>query len=589
MRFPLPRKAFYSEEISLFSVVLFVCAWLFAGTFWSVLSSVRSVHISVPLVIACAVFYIAVSAPVVFSCFADLYRMKSRFKWLIIAEVSLFFAFVIAPPRNADAMRVWLAKVYDIWMNGRNYMRPYFHYFTPDAFTLFHLPLINLWDGQIFQLSIWISLCASLILVLKIGRTYGSENSAAMSLCLFLFNPLIILASTAVLSDMPVILAVAGMMYAMILYDQGQFHRPFLLLALFLAFGMNIKYNMLMFLPVLFFWMIRKTRADGIQWKSLPFVIILFALAFFPYALNYFNIGNPVWPSLIQWFPSNNVYLDEVGMMNAGSYLSGERNLLNFLHSFLNLFLMPEHINPLAMGMVLFVFTRFPGVNFLPAIFVVTYFFILWLMMPQFAESQKERYVLYLFPIIIPFGVSRIHDFLFLSPERRKKFFSALVAFISFIYLSFTAVYSYDAFRYIFTLDKKTWHRATWYYEDYEWMNRNILLDPSEKILVVVSNQQTYYLKKPYLNADCASALVDWRTLKDMDAIKKFLSAYRIRYIFADEDYLKSENETKSALEMMLNNGFTEAIRESKSPIYSSRLRNLFEEHRTILYRVVGI
>ena len=45
-------------------------------------------------------------------------------------------------------MRVWLAKVYDVWMNNEKIIRPYFHYNTPDAFALFHLPLIDFMDGE---------------------------------------------------------------------------------------------------------------------------------------------------------------------------------------------------------------------------------------------------------------------------------------------------------------------------------------------------------------------------------------------------------------------------------------------------------
>jgi hypothetical protein len=574
------------DDAALFSIILFAGAWLFIGNFWSIVSTYRPVNISSGITILSAIIYLIVAIPVIIFFFIELFRLKSKIKWFIAAEVIVFFAFVIAPPRNADAMRVWLAKVYDVWMHGKKIIRPYWHYNTPDAFTLFHLPLINLWDGQVFQMSIWVALCAALILFIKIGRVYLTDKGIAIGLCLFVFNPLIILASTVVLSDIPMILAVAGLLYAMLLYEQGHFNKSLLLVVFFAAFGMNVRYNMLMFLPAALYWAFQKIREDGIYWKSSQWMLILIGLAVLPYCMNYFNIGNPFWPVFAEYFPSNNPYWDEVAIAGSSGAFGGERNLWSFIQSFYRLFLMPHHINPLAIFIIFFVFARHKHLDFIPALFVISYIFILWLIMPQYSVDEKERYVLYLLPIIIPFGISKIYGMESSCGEKIKKVFESSVVIAILIYSVFTFVYSKHVFSYIYTGDKEVWHKDTWYYTEYDWINKNITLNASENILVIVPVQQTYYLKKPYINADALSAVVPWRTMTNVNSIMSMIKKHNIRYIFVDEDYAKSDVYINRAFDVLIENKRIEKIRENKVRQCSSRIRDIYTEVQAVLYKV---
>jgi len=577
------------DDAPFLSVVLFVGTWLCLGNFWSLLCTYWHVEISLCLTILSAVIYLFVAIPVVFYSFRELVCLKCQWKWIVIAELIVFFTFVIAPPRNADAMRVWLAKVFDVWMHGEKILRPYFHYNTPDAFTLFHLPLINLWDGQIFQLSIWVALCAVLIVLIKIARVYLSERAIVVGICLFIFNPVIILASTAIITDIPMILAVAGLIYSMILYDQERFNRSLILVALFTAFGMNIKYNMLMFLPALFCWLIATTWKKGMHCKSSLLIFVFIGLAILPYYMNYINIGNPVWPGLSKLFPSNNPSWDEMAFASSLKHLEGSRTLWSFVQSFSRLFIMPYHINPLAMATVFFVFVKFRYLGYVPAVFVTTYFFILWLMMPDFATSMRERYVLYLFPIIIPLGLSRIYEMAssFKNAKKLKQLLETSVVITIVIYSTFTIAYSYDSFQYLVTHDKSKWHRATWYYKDYDWINKNISLDNGDKILVLSIAQQTYYLKKSYISADGMSAAVNWSDLSNIEEIVKMLSINSIKYIFVDATYLKGDGDAKKAISIAEKEKVIKKVRESRTKLYTSRVRDIYRETRTVLYKVI--
>ena len=559
------------------------------GTVWSLIFSIHPIKISHNLVVIFFIIYLIAVVPTIFSFFVELLRFKSKLKWIIITEVTIFIAFIIAPPRNADAMRVWLAKVFDVWMNGEKIVRPYWHYNTPDAFTLFHLPLINLGDGQVFQLSIWTALCALILIMIKIGKAYLTERGVIISLILFLFNPLIILASTVVITDIPIMLAVAGFIYSMIAYEQGRFKESLILVVLFTAFGMNIKYNMLMFLPAILYWSFIKIRKNGFCRQTLPISILLVGLAILPYLMNYINIGNPVWPALVNFFPSNNPYWDQIAVNTSSSFLGGERTVWTFIRSFSGLFMMPHHINPLAMGTVFFIFGKFKYLDHMPALIVTTYLLVLWLMMPEFAINEKERYVLYLFPIIIPLGVSKINKTLSSrrNIEKYKRAYEIAVIGSMLLYSAFTVVYSYDSFRYMVNHDKARWHRATWYYKDYDWINRNILLEKGDKILVIARTQQTYYLKKPYINGDGLSAAIHWSSLLDIEALKSMIARNNFKYIFVDDIYLKGHKDAQVAIDILKKEKVIEKIRENKAKLYSSRIKNRYKETSTILYRIV--
>lgn len=578
----------HNKDLSFYAVVLFATVWLCAGNLWSLLASYSSVHFSPLAVFLYAVIYLMVTTPVILFFFKELMQLKSKFKFIILLQVFIFLMFVIAPPRNADAMRVWLPKVYDVWLYGSKIVRPYLHFHTPDAFSLFHVPLINLWDGQIFQFSIWVALCATLIMLIKIGRVYLTDGFMVLGLFLFLFNPFIILGSTAVLTDVPMYLAVAGLLYAMILYEQRRFDKSLIFVMLFLAFGMNIKYNMMMLLPVVTCWLVIKVWTNGINWKTFPLVFIFIGLAILPYYLNYLNIGNPVWPACIEFFPSKYPHWDVMARAAFDGFVGGERTLWNFVLSFFRLFILPHHINPLAMFTIFFVFVKYKHLHFWPGIMVAVYLFILWLMMPEFSVNEKERYVLYLFPIIIPLGLATIqHIFSKVKyGQILKKIFVGGVGATMLVYAGFTAVYSQDVVLHAFTHDKARWHRATWYYDDYQWINKEISLDGSGKILVLVQAGPTYYLRKPWLNADPTSALIDWKAATDLNSIMDMMRKYEVQYIFVDDDFLKTYSEAQKAIDILVENGAVEVVRKNIVKLSHSRIRKKYSDHTTILYRV---
>ena len=580
------KNIYFSDKFSLYSVAIFVGAWVTMGNLWSIIFSFHPRTINKHIEIFYLITYFIIAISVVVALVKELQSIRSKFKYIILFEILLFSTFVIAPPRTADAMRVWLARVYDVWMNNEKIIRPYFHYNTPDAFALFHLPLIDFMDGQIFKLSIFLSLCCFLILFIRICRIYCGNEFLNLALMLFLFNPLIILGSTVIITDMPVILAVSGIVYSMILFKQGMENTGIFFLVLFLVFGLNIKYNMLMFIPAVIFWVMTELRFSKITIRLVLCLLPLIGLAIYPYLMNYINIGNPVWPALTQYFPAHNPFWDEMANRHYHEYLGGGRNFTNLISSLWGLLIVPHYLNPLTMILIFFVFKKYRYVNYMPAVIVVSYIIILWLMMPKFAESEKQRYILYLFPVMIPFGMSYVHDIIIKNSKYlKKKYIKYCVLASVLIYLPFTVVYSYDAIKYLVTYDKENWHRATWYYEDYQWINKNIVLNDENVILVISHVQQTYYLRKKYINGGVFSAYIDWNNI-DSSLIVPLLQRYKIQYIFVDISVASSK--IRDILSNLEKKNLLKILKKSDTYISSSRMMHKGSYHKTILYQVVA-
>ena len=587
----LKQQIYSNDIISIYIIASFILLWTSLGNIISI-SYVSGYNIFIDKYnLIYLLIYITPILLIFFALLVELSKITIKYsKIIIICQLFLFFSFALAPPRNADSMRVWLAKIYDIIINGEKILRPYAHYNTPDAFTLYHLPVIQIWDGQLFQLSIFACYCSILILLIKITKFYTDKHlSIIVCIYLFIFNPLITLGATVIISDMPLILSFAGITYSLIYFNKENKTSAIILLYIFLSFGLNVKYNALMIIPALIYWSLTNIRINNLKILNKYNIIILLFVTLnsvYPYFLNYVQIGNPVWPVLSGIFPSHFTYFDIPANTLTNSFLKDEINITNLFTSFFHLLTMPHHINPLVILLIPFLFQRFKYISFMPLIIVSSYVFILWIMMPKFGESEKERYFLYLFPILIPFGVigfNNIFNLRFNFNHKKTLRFILIVPFS--IYFAFNLYYSKDSIHYLIVRDLEKWHKHTWYYNDYQWINNNISLNLGQQIMVSSSNQLTYYLRKRYINIDQLSGYfknpkIFESTSNYLNEIKKF----NISYIFVDYDDLDSSNKA------MLNNMYLSSnliiIRKSTTFLSISRLFNRGNIHNTVLYKV---
>jgi hypothetical protein len=581
-------RVYEHKHFSIMSVGFFAFVWLTLGNAVSVLYSLGITVFIEKYNVTYLLTYIFSVSLVFMSLYKEISSIASKpAKIIIWSQIVIFLPFVYAPSRHADAMRVWLAKIFDIILNSEKILRPYTHYHTPDAFTLFHLPIIQIGDGQLFQLSIYTCFISILIILIKICSYYNNEYITISTLLLFIFNPLIVLGTTVIISDMPIILSVVGIMYSIILFNYNP-KFALILSALFLVFGMNIKYNMLMFLPAYITWIIinRKRISNNYSISFYFLITIMFVHAIYPYAMNYYNIGNPVWPALSNIFPAKLSNWDIVATNLTDGFLNNSISFYNLIISFYNLITMPWHINPIIILLSIFLFQKFKYVSYTPIIFVLSYLIILFIMMPRFSENEKERYILYLFPIIIPFGIIGFSNYFnkYMSKYIRKILY-VVVLFPSAVYLIFNIYYAKDAIQYLIYNDDNKWHKHTWYFNEYQWMNKNIELKKFQQFMLNVSAQTTYYLKHKYINIDSLSGyfknpIIFESILNFVNELKKF----NIAYIFVDAGVL--DEQSKIMLKKLVANGSLYIIKRSNSFLSTSRILDRGVMHKTILYKV---
>ena len=105
-------------------------------------------------------------------------------------------------------------------------------------------------------------------------------------------------------------------------------------------------------------------------------ITLLFLQAIYPYAMNYYNIGNPVWPALSNFFPAKLSNWDMVATNFTDGFLNSSISFYNLIISLYDLITMPHHINPIVIILSLFLFQRFKYVSYMPIILVLSYPFI---------------------------------------------------------------------------------------------------------------------------------------------------------------------------------------------------------------------
>ena len=133
--------------------------------------------------------------------------------------------------------------------------------------------------------------------------------------------------------------------------------------------------------------------------------------------------------------------------------------------------------------------------------------------------------------------------------------------------------------------DKMRWHKYTWYYEDYNWINNNIVLNDEQQIMVYSYNQQTNYLRKRYINIDHLSGYFkDDKIFNSSSEYINELKKFNIAYVFVDLDY--ADERSKSMFVKLVNNGSLINLRKSRTFIGSSRILNQGSFNNTVIYKV---
>jgi hypothetical protein len=252
------------------------------------------------------------------------------------------------------------------------------------------------------------------------------------------------------------------------------------------------------------------------------------------YIANARAFGNPVWPLMIPKSSIAGNYADAVAYYYSKS-LTGDYSPRYIATAFWTLVSTP-FVFPLSILAISFVATaavsrgmKGKAVGLFGAVF-----FILWLAM---APELYPRFVLMMVPCAVLSAGFLLDRWLANGEPARSRQWTTVFT-LGAALLATASVFTFrDNIRYVATGDASTYHRFTWFYPVYEWINKATPAD--SRFLVVLSSETTYYLDRPYRRADpWISGVVDWNATGTGDALDRVLTRGGYSYLlYEDRDW----------------------------------------------------
>lgn len=431
------------------------------------------------------------------------------------------------PPRSGDAMRYHLAQLKDIYWNEGFIFRPYAHYNFPINFSYLVFPVYLICGEMGVQLSVFILLFFAFIILIKACRFYEIKNGLFVIL-IFLLTPIILQQSTTMATDLVVIVFIYTGLIFMAECKTKEMDVNFFLGSLAVGYAWASKgyASFFLFWFIYLLWKVSKYDIFPFIKKSSVFLLIIGLSSSIYYLRNYLNTGNPVWPGMANLFHSSNELLNDLAYRFI-SDVAGTRTIATYLNSFKEFFKYPECL----------FFIWFIGIWGLwirkkdyfregigSALFLALWGFL--------SPAMYIRLIIFILPPYIYFAVLVLED-IYAKKHKLRSALLALFGVYSLYGIVITGWYSYDYLEYQITRDIKSHHKATFFYNEYDWINKN--LPPNAKLAVMVSCQQTFYLDREYINIDpLLSAYLDWEKVKTVDDFYNFLCINNIDYLFVD-------------------------------------------------------
>jgi hypothetical protein len=154
-------------------------------------------------------------------------------------------------------------------------------------------------------------------------------------------------------------------------------------------------------------------------------------------------------------------------------------------------------------------------------------------------------------------------------------------------FAALSMAFAWDYARYDVTGDAKEFHRFTWYYPVYEWVNHNT--PPQSKFLVVVYSGITYYLDRPYRRADpWLSAEVDWSRVGSPGTLDSIMKQKGMDYLIYDDRYWNQYPGGKlmtGVVHSAVARKTLIPIYHSREKLYSGRITRAYSESDVYVYK----
>lgn len=516
----------------------------------------------------------------------DKWRLeKMKFSWELGILLVLLFVYYLdanTPPRAADAMRYHLAQLKDIWNHQGYVVRPYIHYQFPLFFSFLFLPVYAFCGGVGIQLSIFIFLLLFLYLMQRLGYQLGLRKPL-LALIVFLCIPIVQLEGTTVTNDL---VMMAYVFWGLLLMQERAERAEELQVLAFLSLGMAmwVKYQAVLYIPWYIFLFLRNNGRSRRSYLRLVGMLVLSFLIFSPHMVEHiYHVGNPVYPMLSWLFPSKDLFWQEMAQEYVAGF-SGTHHPFNLIVSLKNLFLFNQipvvywFLGVLGMW---WVFKRQGKKDLFAVVSGISAFFIMWwILQPVY----YVRFAVYVLPWAVIFS-------LLLVQEMKKRWAKRLVALcllaLAVAGLLFFGFYSKDFVRFHWDHDEETHHRATWYYQDWMWINEHL---PLSARVLTIELEQTYYLDREHFRAGPPLARsVDWKRMRSNEDFRQHLQELGITHIYYDYGTYKHNPDYAKMNQLILTlveEGRADLIYQGHPRLYHSRMRNEFHETETWVLEV---
>jgi len=499
--------------------------------------------------------------------------------------VALLWIYAIAPPRDGDVMRYHLAHIRQIIADGRWEGIADYHYAFPFGSTLNYLPFERLHLPQaaaLVNVGLWLVVVAGLLRVARLTRV---PRAAQLATVLFFVHPFVMRTFASAMADAYAILVVFAI--AIFLFRSDDTPTDAMLVGFVCWIGAQSRYQLVAWgiagTAIAVFHYARRRSGKDLKRFALGVAAALALSAPF-YIANWKDFGNPFWPLLVPSLNGTAAYVNRV----AASYtaaMTGSHDPSYILRQLWDLISSVE-IAPLALMLLLIIplsigesDQRFRRVSALGL-----FFLLLWILMEP---KLFPRHVLLLLPLGAILFVPALDGVLL--RERIGRGVEQLIGAAVILLIVASAVLSQDYARYAITGDKASFHRFTWYYDVYDWVNRST---PSNaRVLVVTYSGHSYYLDRPYRRADpWLSGVVDWSRITSADDMVTMLGKEGYSYVIYDDREWGSfpgGTEMESAMKSAVQGGTLVPVHETRERLYTSRVKREFMDTNVYVFRVV--
>jgi hypothetical protein len=459
-------------------------------------------------------------------------------RWARVAcacVLGIYWIVAIGPPRDADVMRYHLAHIRQILAEGSWLPIADYHYALPFGWSMNYLPFerFNLpQTAHLVNLEVWI---VSMAILASVLRKYYSQAAVVMVCALFVAAPQIMKAATSAHADMYIAFSVLAI--SVIALRLPMLRTAELSLLGFVAWiaantryqalGIGLAVSVIVAIAVLR----RRVSWNGLNAYALGSAAALLLSSPF-YWFNWRAFHNPVWPIAVPLFNGAGHYADRVAAFYTAS-LTGHLSVGEVAMGIFNLVRRPD-VFPLPLFLVIlpivYLIWKPFGVRYVVAI--LSAFFVLW------ALSQPVlfyRYSIMLTPMVVVGWAAALRSW---RPEwLLNRVLQAALVLVAVGGGAFELTYARHFLQYTVTGNKAAFHRYTWFYQPFQWANRETAAD--SKFLVMVTSGGTYYLQRDYRRADpWASGVIDWPAITTPQELDRVLAQNGYRYvIYEDKDW----------------------------------------------------